>query len=76
MCSESEKSIEEAFDKIVDDELDGNIKDRDDSGVFYKIKFNRYWVDDTDYEELKDKNLADIFDFNNIFQMISAGFRK
>ena len=62
MCSESEKSIEEAFDKIVDDELDGNIKDRDDSGVFYKIKFNRYWVDDTDYEELKDKNLADIFD--------------
>lgn len=62
MCAESEKSIEEAFDKIVDDELDGNIKDRDDSGVFYKIKFNRYWVDDTDYDELKDKNLVDIFD--------------
>lgn len=62
MCAESEKSIEQAFDKIVDDELDGNIKDRDDSGVFYKIKFNRYWVDDTDYEELKDKNLSDIFE--------------
>lgn len=62
ICSENEKDIESAFDKIVDDELDGSIKSNDDRGVFYKIKFNKEWTESLEYSDLKTMPLVDIFD--------------
>jgi hypothetical protein len=68
ICAEHDANIETAFDKIVADEIDMSsrgflttIKDRDANVVIYKIKFNIDWLDDLEYDDLKDKNLIDIF---------------
>lgn len=68
ICAEHDANIETAFDKIVADEIDMSsrgflttIKDRDANIVIYKIKFNIDWLDDLEYDDLKDKNLIDIF---------------
>ncbi len=66
ICSTHEKELDDAFDKIVNDELSGYVKEKDKStdGVFYKIKFNMEWLegDYYDYDFLSTHPLKDVFD--------------
>ena len=61
--SAHEKELEYAFDKIVSDNFK-YIKDNNDKGVFYKIKFNMEWLEEYyfDYDFLSSYPLKDIFD--------------
>lgn len=61
--SAHEKELEYAFDKIVSDNFK-YIKDNNDKGVFYKIKFNMEWLEEDyfDYDFLSSYPLKDIFD--------------
>lgn len=63
ICSAHEKELEYAFDKIVSDNFK-YIKDNNDKGVFYKIKFNMEWLEEYyfDYDFLSSYPLKDIFD--------------
>ena len=63
ICSAHEKELEYAFDKIVSDNFK-YIKDNNDKGVFYKIKFNMEWLEEDyfDYDFLSSYPLKDIFD--------------
>ena len=63
ICSAHEKELEYAFDEIVSDNFK-YIKDNNDKGVFYKIKFNMEWLEDYYfyYDFLSSYPLKDIFD--------------